>query len=160
MLWINFSGKEVSITLKGKNDKHLLSEFNALPAQEKFTSFKLKSCYEGVIWFMSKSAGFDKDFVYYLANVGDWYNSISNIYEFRDGKIIESHQISGPQVDCNSYKQFWFSWNDGYLMVGKGSITNQNVLLIHHSKCPFDIQQIGISDHDFESHWIFNTSKV
>ncbi|CAC5390205.1 unnamed protein product [Mytilus coruscus] len=151
-------GEEINITLEGKNDKHLLSEFNALPTQEKFTSFKLKSCYEGIIWFLSKSAGFDNDYVFYVAYIGALYNTLSTLGEYWDGTVIESQRISGPQDDCNNYKQFWFSWDDGSLMVGKGSTKNQSVLLIYQPKCPFDIKQIGISGHNLESHWIFNTT--
>ncbi|XP_052068664.1 uncharacterized protein LOC127707946 [Mytilus californianus] len=151
-------GEEINITLEGKKDRHLLSEFNALPTHEKFVSFKLKSCYEGVIWFLSKSAGFQNDYVFYMASIGTSYNTLSTLGGFKDGAVIEWQRISDPQVDCNNYKQFWFSWDDGYLMVGKGSIKNQSVLLIHQPKCPFDTKQIGISGHDSLTHWIFNTT--
>ncbi|CAC5390199.1 unnamed protein product [Mytilus coruscus] len=139
------SGEEINITLEGKKDRHLLSEFNALPTHEKFVSFKLKSCYEGVIWFLSKSAGFQNDYVFYKASIGTSYNTRSTLGGFKDGTVIAWQRISGPQVDCNNYKQFWFSWDDGYLMVGKGSIKNQSVLLIQQPKCPFDTKHIANS---------------
>ncbi|CAC5410576.1 unnamed protein product [Mytilus coruscus] len=154
-------GEEIKITLEGKKDKHLLSEFNALPTHEKFVSFKLKSCHEGVIWFLSKSTGFDNDYVYYTmyrAYIGGYFNTLSMLQEFKEGTMFEQHRIQGTQVDCNNYKQFWFSWDVGYLMVGKGNIKNQSVLLIFQPKCPFDIKEIGISGHNLLTHWIFNTA--
>ena len=158
------SGEEIHIKLEGKNDRHLLSKFNALPKDEKFVSFKLMSCYEGIVWFLSKSTDFYNTNVYnhniYQAHVGSDYNTNAKLVEFKNRIWIDLQRNLGPQVDCNNYKQFWFSWDDGYLMVGKGSIRNQNVLLIYEPKCPFYTEQIGISGSDVLTHWIFNTSKV
>ncbi|CAC5422408.1 unnamed protein product [Mytilus coruscus] len=149
--------EEISITLKGKQDKLLLSEVNVLPTQEKFISFKLKSCHEGLIWFLPQSTSFGNDYMYYVAYIGALYNTLSTLEGSEDGKGFEFQRVSGPQVDCNNYKQFWFSWDDGCLMIGRGSIKNKDVLMSVQLECPFDIKQIGISGHNYETNWIFDT---
>lgn len=142
-------------------DTHLLSDKGAFQKDTQFFTFYYLSCYESVIWFLSQNENFGVPF--YKAIVGGWSNTKSqmrrNIYSDAVADIEILQTVAGAEMNCSDVRQFWVSWENGELKIGRGSIQDVEIILNVKQECPYDIQNIGLSGGPYDAYWLFNKSK-
>ena len=64
-------------------------------------------------------------------------------------------------LDCNNFVQFWLSWENGQIRLGKGLVVHVNTILAYDEDCPYAIQNIEISaDEGVTLIWNFFPSGI
>ncbi|XP_063442728.1 uncharacterized protein LOC134723027 [Mytilus trossulus] len=79
-----------------------------------------------------------------------------NIYSdaVEDIEILQT--VDGVEMNCSDVRQFWVSWENGELKIGRGSVKDVEIILNVKQDCPYDIENIGLSGGPYDAYWLFN----
>ncbi|CAH1794507.1 unnamed protein product [Owenia fusiformis] len=80
-------------------------------------NIQVKACNDAHIYLMA-TAGIDTELTYEIVLSG-WGGTKSVIRDAKQGNIMAEADTTG-YLDCDSLRNFWVSWTDGWIKVGKG----------------------------------------
>ena len=106
-----------SSTLLSKNKYNITGHYD-ISGQQWFT-FKVKGCRDAIVDMLSNGKKV------YQAMFGHCSNLRSFLNDANDTTL--GWKWTNPTLDCNNYRSFWVSWNDGKIQSGKGLNRGQNV---------------------------------
>ncbi|KAK3083638.1 hypothetical protein FSP39_000621 [Pinctada imbricata] len=105
-------------------------------------NFEVQSCANAFITLLQRG---EDMFAVMLGRGGNTWNSL-----FDYVLEMKKHKYNSQVLDCNTFKQFWLSWDDGHLKVGQGLHKGDNVLieLPNESSVNIDDVQLGSYSSD------------
>ena len=82
----------------------------------------------------------------YEVVIGGWQNSKSAIRKF-PLESPPSFQMDTPDIlDCGEFRQFWVSWLDGDVRVGRGAVVGEDELMAwKDTSQPHSVNSVGLS---------------
>ena len=79
----------------------------------------------------------------YEIHIGEHENSQTTI--LKDG-VRQTSVTTEDVLDCNSYREFWIMWFLGHILVGKGSVLNEQIITIYKDEgTPYDVIAITLA---------------
>lgn len=128
-------------------------------AVDKSFKFKVKACTD-VHVFMSSSQFLEYTYPFHSVVIGGKDGARIFIRHVRDGRYYYYRQ-NGTAFDdllsCQYHREFWVTWRNESLKVGRGLIEGQNQLigLVFQSIFVVDVRGIGImTSHGSSGQWI------
>ncbi|CAC5402998.1 unnamed protein product [Mytilus coruscus] len=128
------------------DDNKWLADYGALSSTESNLKFELKGCSDAHIILSSQLQQQQPPFYH----IGIGLNSNTKTRLAREGEIYQlvDDEHLGHELNCNSFRQFWISWNNGKIRLGRGLIVDVNNIFSYDEECPFAIQDIEISSDE------------
>ncbi|XP_052078515.1 uncharacterized protein LOC127716368 [Mytilus californianus] len=134
-------------------DSMLLADTGVFRSEYKSFLFSVKGCRDAHLKLLSHETEVRQ---YYQVLIGGWGNSMSMLSIIMDG-ITNVDSSNSSEMDCDVYKQFWISWDQDVIKVGRGNATGDDVFLLYEDRCSFSIKNIQISGG---SDWNLDLAKV
>ncbi|CAC5387239.1 unnamed protein product [Mytilus coruscus] len=132
----------VTTTANG-NTSILLADTGVFRSEYKSFLFSVKGCRDARLKLLSHETEVRQ---HYEVLIGGWGNTKSTLHM----KIKDVHTImdecNSSEMDCDVYKQFWISWDQGLIKVGRGNAIGDDVFLLYKDRCSFSIKNIQISN--------------
>ncbi|XP_063416292.1 uncharacterized protein LOC134697937 [Mytilus trossulus] len=140
-------------TIDGSLNDLKLSDYGAFSKMGTSIQFEVQGCDNALITLHAKS---NLSGPHYYIIIGGWGNTRSQISKaVSSEQLVYLHYKTGI-LDCYTYKNFWISWEKGWIKVGSGNTLNDNIFLQYDDICSFDIQEVMISTIWWRTlDWIF-----
>uniref|UniRef100_X2B7D1 Farnesoic acid O-methyl transferase domain-containing protein n=1 Tax=Capitella teleta TaxID=283909 RepID=X2B7D1_CAPTE len=118
-------------------------------------TFRVKACSDAHI-AVAPTSGVDLTEAFYDIVLSGWENTRTQIRRVQNGlreDVSEPIDTTGL-LDCDHFKDFWVSWANNVVQVGKGIIPRHHVLLSHSLNDIYPIKAVAISTgFDHEGEW-------
>ncbi|CAG2214775.1 unnamed protein product [Mytilus edulis] len=115
--------------------------------------FEVKACVQAKV-FMTNSEVMAASTLRYEILMGGWANTKSAIRRTDSNFTILSIKFDNVGIlDCNAYRQFWASWENGYIRLGTGVIVGQNLECSWTDPEPFVVRSVGIYTRYNDGEW-------
>ncbi|CAH1798336.1 unnamed protein product [Owenia fusiformis] len=102
--------------------------------------FNVKACNDAHL-LLQKTPGDTNNDLYQIVIHGWAGNPKSAIRDGMDGSEVASY--AGSVLSCSEMRQFWVSWENGFIKVGKGHIYGQNMLMFWQDPTPHAVNVIN-----------------
>lgn len=121
---------------------------------ERFVLFQVKTCGDVNIFFRGKNSSV------YDVRFGENKGLMSRIwFDSLGGSQSSTHYTS--IIDCDSYQDFWITWNDDTIKVGKGGLKGTHMFLMYIPGFVIPtIDTVEIQSHISLANWTFQIEKV
>ena len=75
----------------------------------------------------------------------------------RNGVYVTVLKYSISLLSSSAYLWFWVTWEGGQLMVGRGNVTWDDVIMVYNDPKPFSIDSAAVSSYSgsTSSYWMF-----
>ena len=93
----------------------------------------------------------------YELGLGKGNNRWSSL--IKNGRSDLYSQHIGPVIDCNKYMQFYITWKNGFVDVGKGLIAGKDEILSLWENPLSSIDEVKLSASGAELHFIIEEGK-
>ena len=91
--------------------------------------FSVKACWDAHIGLARHPLNSDVDTsLMYEVVLGTGRNTVSGIRDLKTNTYL-TDDFTGGLLDCNEYRDFWISWRDELLMVGRGQLIRNGTFL-------------------------------
>lgn len=144
------------ITIETKNT--ILSNFNmntklkthdAFPDGDKFIYFAINGSHAARLLLKSKKKVNGNNELYFI-RISNWKGNQSAIHHVTEQLRDQNDQIvavvpSVNELEIGKFKNFWISWCDNTLMVGRGNRYGNNIMLSYEQNDSIEIEEIGIT---------------
>lgn len=117
-------------------------EFITVPGDETFMLFQVEACNDAHILLMQSNSTTDD--IYEIV-IGGWNNTRSLIREERLGpNLATTFHENGP-VHCELMRQFWVSWDQGVIRVGRGLKVDVNEFISLANATLTQVQHVALA---------------
>ncbi|CAG2243274.1 unnamed protein product [Mytilus edulis] len=139
--YLNFAVPIQITTVDISDDNKFLADYGAFPSIESNLNFEVKGCKDAHIILTSQ---LNKIAPFYHIGIGLFTNTKTILARERiNYEYVDEHEET--ILDCNNFVQFWLSWENGQIRLGKGLVVHVNTILAYDEDCPYAIQNIEIS---------------
>ncbi|CAG2248927.1 unnamed protein product [Mytilus edulis] len=116
--YLNFAVPIQITTVDISDDNKFLADYGAFPSIESNLNFEVKGCKDAHIILTSQ---LNKIAPFYHIGIGLFTNTKTILARERiNYEYVDEHEET--ILDCNNFVQFWLSWENGQIRLGKGLV--------------------------------------